>query len=290
MVYNVRGHMVCSQHGLRAVAKKQDGIRDMADKKQDKDNSENKGNKDSKEKSGAGSSRALRILIKILAVLIVLVIVAFYVIYYRFAHAAKKLAYETANMYAFGSGKDMAEYIAPGYIKQYEDKSKVLSISDIQDIYITKFRTYVNDKIGDIDKIECKITDIKAVSNVEDLKQTFADNGVSGVSQYRSVDADWIVTGKDGDEITLQVQEFVLKCDDGWYVDYVLLPADVDSVSTPGTSDDDSDGTEATGSDDAAGAETGTESDDADEAKTETGSDNTAGAETETVTEDGNIG
>lgn len=133
----------------------------------------------------------------------------------------------------------MAEYIAPGYIKQYEEKSKVLSISDIQDIYITKFRTYVNDKIGDIDKIECKITDIKAVSNVEDLKQTFADNGVKGVSQYRSVDAEWIVTGKAGEVITLQVQEFVLKCDDGWYVDYVLLPAAVDRGSESGADDTD---------------------------------------------------
>lgn len=264
----------------------------MAEKKQDKDNRENKGSKDGKEKSGAGSGRTLRILIKVLAVLIVLVIVVFYAIYYRFAHVAKKLAYETANMYAFGSGKDMAEYIAPGYIKQYEDKSKVLSISDIQDIYITKFRTYVNDKIGDIDKIECKITDIKAVSNVEDLKQTFADNGVNGVTQYRSVDADWIVIGKNGDEITLQVQEFVLKCDDGWYVDCVLLPADVDSGSADGagaeTESDDADGAEAeTGSDDADGAEAETESDDADGAGTETESDD---AETETVTEDGNIG
>ena len=104
----------------------------MTEKKSDKNKGESK---NSSGNSRAGNSGKLRVLIRILAVLIVIVIAVFYVIYFRFAHAAKKLAYETADMYAFGTGKDMAEYIAPGYIKQYEEKSKVLSISDIQDIY-----------------------------------------------------------------------------------------------------------------------------------------------------------
>ncbi len=247
----------------------------MTEKKRDKNKGENK---NSSGNSQVGNSGKLRVLIRILAVLIVIVIVVFYVIYFRFAHAAKELAYETADMYAFGTGKDMAEYIAPGYIKQYEEKSKVLSISDIQDIYITKFRTYVNDKIGDIDKIECKITDIKAVSNVEDLKQTFADNGVKGVSQYRSVDAEWIVTGKAGEVITLQVQEFVLKCDDGWYVDYVLLPAAVDSGSESGADDTDTSSESGVGDPDCTEGELEDESGNADETVTET------------ITEDGNMG
>ena len=127
----------------------------------------------------------------------------------------------------------MADHVAPGYIEKYESKSKVLSVSDIQDIYIGKFRTYVDEKIGEIDKIECKITDIQAVSNVEDLQQAFEDNGVKGVSQYRTVDADWIVTNKNGDEVTIHIQEAVLKCDAGWFVDYVLLPEEISGIGSP---------------------------------------------------------
>ena len=127
----------------------------------------------------------------------------------------------------------MADHIAPGYIEKYESKSKVLSVSDIQDIYIGKFRTYVDEKIGEIDKIECKVTDMQAVSNVEDLQQAFEDNGVRKVSQYRTVDADWIVTNENGDEVTIHIQEAILKCDDGWFVDYVLLPDEISGIGSP---------------------------------------------------------
>ncbi len=91
-----------------------------------------------------------------LAVAIVVTFTVFYVIYYRFSYQADKLTKETARIYAFGDGSEMADHIAPGYIEKYESKSKVLSVSDIQDIYIGKFRTYVDEKIGEIDKIECK--------------------------------------------------------------------------------------------------------------------------------------
>ena len=79
---------------------------------------------------------------------------------------------------------------------------------------------------------------IRDRSNIEDVQQQFADNGVKGVSQYRSVEADWIVTGKDGGEVTIHVQECMLKCDDGWYVDYVRMPDEIDSMSTPVDSGD----------------------------------------------------
>ena len=151
---------------------------------------------------------------------------------------ASNEAKETARIYAFGDGGEMADMIAPGYVKKFEDSSKVLSVSDIQDIYINKFRAYTDEQVGDIDTIECKVTDIQAVSNIEDVQQQFADNGVKGVSQYRSVEADWIVTGKDGGEVTVHVQECMLKCDDGWYVDYVRMPDEIDSMSTPVDSGD----------------------------------------------------
>ena len=115
----------------------------------------------------------------------------------------------------------------------YECKSKVLSVSDIQDIYIDKFRAYVDEKIGEIDKIECRITDMQAVSNVEDLQQAFEDKGVRKVSQYRTVDADWIVTNENGDEVSIHIQEAVLKCDAGWFVDYVLLPEEISGIGSP---------------------------------------------------------
>lgn len=175
----------------------------------------------------------LKKLILVLAVAIVATFTVFFVIYYRFSYRADRLTKESARIYAFGDGEEMADHIAPGYIEKYESKSKVLSVSDIQDIYIGKFRTYVDEKIGEIDKIECKITDIQAVSNVEDLQQAFEDNGVKGVSQYRTVDADWIVTNKNGDEVTIHIQEAVLKCDAGWFVDYVLLPEEISGIGSP---------------------------------------------------------
>jgi cell division protein FtsL len=173
------------------------------------------------------SGKFLKILICILGAAIVVVIVAICVIYYQFAYNAKKIAKETAKIYAFGDGDEMAEMIPPGYVESYEEDSQVLSISDLQDIYIGKFQTYVNDKVGNISDIECKITDIKALSNVADIRQDFEDNGVNGVSQYRSLEADWVVTGDEGAQCTIHIQEYVLKCDDGWYVDYVLFPDEV---------------------------------------------------------------
>lgn len=185
------------------------------------------------EKEQEKRNRFLKKLIVVLAVAIVVTFTVFYVIYYRFSYQADKLTKETARIYAFGDGSEMADHIAPGYIEKYESKSKVLSVSDIQDIYIGKFRTYVDEKIGEIDKIECKVTDMQAVSNVEDLQQAFEDNGVRKVSQYRTVDADWIVTNENGDEVTIHIQEAILKCDDGWFVDYVLLPDEISGISSP---------------------------------------------------------
>ena len=183
------------------------------------------------EKEQEKRNRFLKKLIVVLAVAIVFTV--FYVIYYRLSYQADKLTKETARIYAFGDGSEMADHIAPGYIEKYESKSKVLSVSDIQDIYIGKFRTYVDEKIGEIDKIECKVTDMQAVSNVEDLQQAFEDNGVRKVSQYRTVDADWIVTNENGDEVTIHIQEAILKCDDGWFVDYVLLPDEISGIGSP---------------------------------------------------------
>lgn len=190
------------------------------------------------DKSAERRNGFLKKLIIVLSVAIVATFIVFYVIYYRFSYQADKLAKDTARIYAFGSGEAMAYKMAPGYIEKYESTSKVLSVSDIQDIYIDKFRAYTSEQVGEIDKIECKVMGIQAVSNVEDLQQEFADNGVTGVTQYRSVDADWIVTGKDGGEVTVHVQECMLKCDDGWYVDYVRMPDEIDSMSTPVDSGD----------------------------------------------------
>lgn len=190
-------------------------------------------NEDAAGKSMDKRNGFLKKLIIILAVAIVVTFTVFYVIYYRFSYQADKLTKETARIYAFGDGEEMADKIAPGYVEKYESNSKVLSVSDIQGIYIDKFRAYVDQKIGDIDKIECKITGIQAVSNIGDLQQAFEENGVKGVSQYRSVDADWIVTDKDGNEVTVHIQEFVLKCDDGWYVDYVLFPEEISGIGSP---------------------------------------------------------
>ena len=190
-------------------------------------------NEDAAGKSMDKRNGFLKKLIIILAVAIVVTFTVFYVIYYRFSYQADKLTKETARIYAFGDGEEMSDMIAPGYVEKYESNSKVLSVSDIQGIYIDKFRAYVDQKIGEIDKIECKITGIQAVSNIGDLQQAFEENGVKGVSQYRSVDADWIVTDKDGNEVTVHIQEFVLKCDDGWYVDYVLFPEEISGIGSP---------------------------------------------------------
>ena len=209
------------------------GIRVMGNKNNDDNNNINRDKK---------RQRFLKILIAVLGIAIIVVLAVFYTVYYRFAHAAKELARETADAYAYGNGDTMADLIAPGYVESYESKSKVLSISDIQDIYIDKFRTYAEGKVGTIKKIDCNITDIQAVSNIEAVQKEFESNGVKGVSQYRSVGADWIVTGKEGDQITVQIQEYMLKCNDGWYVDYILFPEEVGGNTIV---DDTEDSTEA---------------------------------------------
>ena len=193
----------------------------------------------SKERNSNEKSGFLKKLIIVLAVAIVVVFAVILCDLLQYFHI-RRTSWQrtTARIYAFGDGGEMADMIAPGYVKKFEDSSKVLSVSDIQDIYINKFRAYTDEQVGDIDTIECKVTDIQAVSNIEDVQQQFADNGVKGVSQYRSVEADWIVTGKDGGEVTVHVQECMLKCDDGWYVDYVRMPDEIDSMSTPVDSGD----------------------------------------------------
>lgn len=188
--------------------------------------------------------RALMIVTIILGVAIVAVLIGIYVIFYRFAYNAERLAEKSAKVYAYGSGENMATLIAPGYIEHFEGKSEVLSISDIQDIYISQFQTYVEERIGEIKDVKCDIGEIQALSNVEDLRQGFADNGVSGVSQYRSVTADWILTGDNGDELTIPVSVYVLKCDDGWYIDYVKLPDDISGTTLDIDKGDKSDKTE----------------------------------------------
>lgn len=188
--------------------------------------------KDRKDEKKPGNYRRLRIFTIVLGVVVVLVLIVFYGIYYQFAYAAKDLTKKSANIYAFGKGENMKALIAPGYVEHFDGSSEVLTVADIQDIYIGRFRSYVNERVGDIDDIDCRITDIMAVSNVDDVSGQYAENGVKGLSQYRSVNADWIVTGKDGGSVTIQVQVCVLKCDDGWYVDYVLLPEEISGVST----------------------------------------------------------
>lgn len=202
----------------------------MADKKNKRDKS-SESNTNEADKSRR-RNRALAVVTIILGIAIVAVIAVICVIYSGFVGDAKKLAKRAANIYAFGDGENMTSLIAPGYIEYFDGKSEMLSVSDIQSLYVTNFRTYVKAKIGEIDDIECRITDIMAVSNIDELTQQFADNGVQGVSEYRSVDADWVVTGEDGGEVTVQVKVFVLKCDDGWFVDYVLLPEEISGLST----------------------------------------------------------
>lgn len=238
--------------------------------------------KDTDRQGAAGSehekrNRFLKRLIVVLAVAIVATFTVFYVIYYRFSYQADKLTKETARIYAFGDGSEMADHIAPGYIEKYESKSKVLSVSDVQDIYIDKFRAYADEKIGDIDKIECKITDIQAVSNVEDLQQAFEDNGVKDVSQYRTVDADWIVTNENGDEFTIHIQEAILKCEDGWFVDYVMLPDEISNIGAPENV------TEEQTTDDAEPDETDTAEDTEQQDETDTAEDTEQPDETDTA-------
>lgn len=197
-----------------------------------KADSSKKGRKDEKK----GGHRRLKIFTAALGAAVVILLLVLYVVYYQFAHEAKRLTKSAANVYAFGTGENMLTLIAPGYADYFDAKSQALSLGDIQSLYISRFQSYANERVGEIEDIDCRITDIMAVSNVEDVESMFAQNGVDGVSQYRSVNADWVVTGKDG-SITVQVKVCVLRCDDGWFVDYVLLPDDISGMDQ---TDDDS--------------------------------------------------
>lgn len=178
------------------------------------------------------TNRLLAVITVVFGVASLVVFIACYVIYHEFAYDAKKLARQTANIYTFGTGENMEKLIAPGYVTYFDGEAELLSVKDVQNIYISNFQQYVEDKIGEADAVECNITNIMAVSNVEDFSQQFADKGVQGVTQYRSVSADWVITGKDGGELTVKVQMFVLKCSDGWYVDYVMLPDEISQSIT----------------------------------------------------------
>ena len=41
------------------------------------------------------------------------------------------------------------------------------------------------------------------------------------------------MTNENGDEVTIHIQEAILKCDDGWFVDYVLLPDEISGIGSP---------------------------------------------------------
>ncbi len=182
----------------------------MADKKNEKNNEEKKNN------TG-------KVIIITAAVCVVLVCMIFGSVYMGFVYHSSRIADKAVEIYESGNGTDLKNVIAPGYVKYCEDNFKYMTVDDMQQTHIDDFKSRMQDKVGTIQSIDAKRNAVVTVSNVDELVSEFAEYGVDGVEKYRCVDMTWHVTGDKGTaDITAQV--FVLKCKDGWYLDYVDFP------------------------------------------------------------------
>ncbi len=161
-----------------------------------------------------------RIIITTAVICVLLVCGVFGGFYLGFVYSSNRIADKAVVIYASGTGEDLKELIAPGYVKYCEDNFKSMSVEEMQQSHINDFRSMVYDKVGDIDSIEAERKGIVSVSNVDNIADEFAEYGVLGVEKYRYVDMTWHVSGSNG-TADIDVKIYILKCEDGWHLDFV---------------------------------------------------------------------
>lgn len=192
----------------------------MADKEKNVNskNPENDGTKNKESKSKENGTG--RIIITTAVVCVLLVCGIFGGFYLGFVYSSSRIAEKAVTVYESGNGEDLKNLIAPGYVKYCEENFDSVSVAEMQQSHINDFRSSVYDKVGDIESIEAERNSIVTVSNVEELADEFAQYGVLGVKKYRYVDMTWHVKGSKG-TTDMNVKVYVLKCEDGWYLDFV---------------------------------------------------------------------
>lgn len=159
-------------------------------------------------------------IISTIVVCIILVCGIFGGFYIGFVHSCNSIAKKAVAIYESGTGEDLKELIAPGYVKHCEETFSSMSVAGMQQSHINDFRSLVYDKVGEVKSIKAERDAILTISNVSDLAGEFAEYGVNGVTKYRCVKMTWHVVGDKG-ETDAKANVYVLKCDDGWYLDFV---------------------------------------------------------------------
>lgn len=174
-------------------------------------------NADSQEKKSRSE-----IFLKVLIVTTVVIVGIVLTFYFSAVYGSKKIASKVAKAYATGTGEDLAELYAPGYIDFFEEQISYASFVTTQQQFIDSFRMELEPDVGEIQKINTSIESIASASNVADFEEIFAQFGVYGVTKYKQVHMRWNVIGSVGErEIRARVNVF--KCDDGWFYDYILF-------------------------------------------------------------------
>lgn len=194
----------------------------MADKeKEKKANSQKIENKETKNKKSKSKGNGTGRIIMTTAVICVLIVCGIFGGFYLgFVYSSSRIAEKAVTIYESGNGEDLKNLIAPGYVKYCEENFNSVSVEGMQQSHINEFRSKVYDKVGEIESIEAERNSIVTVSNVEELADEFAQYGVLGMKKYRYVDMTWHIKGSNG-TMDMNVKVYVLKCEDGWYLDFV---------------------------------------------------------------------
>lgn len=176
--------------------------------------------KDKSKTSKSNENSVGRIIITTAIICVLLVCGIFGGLYLGFVYSSSRIADKAVAIYESGTGADLKKLIAPGYVKYCEENFNSISVEGMQQSHINDFRSMVYDKVGDVESIEAERNSIVTLSNVDELADEFAEYGVLGVKKYRYVDMTWHVSGSNG-TADIAVKVYVLKCEDGWYLDFV---------------------------------------------------------------------
>lgn len=161
-------------------------------------------------------------ILKFLIIATMVTVGIYLVFYFSVVYGSKKIAMDVAKVYANGTGEELAELYAPGYVAFFEEEFSYTSFIAGQEQYLNAFRTELQPYVGEIQRIDVKINTLFTASNIADFEENFEVFGVHGVSKYKQVDMTWKVTGSSGAK-EIGAQAFVFKCDDGWCLDYILF-------------------------------------------------------------------
>lgn len=160
--------------------------------------------------------------IRLLIAAVMIAIVIWSILYFTLVYSSKRVILNVADVYTDGTGEELAELIAPGYAAYFEETYSYASFVQLQQQYIDSFRGELAPYVGELQEIDVEIEALITISNPSDFTESFEMVGIQGVSQYKQIEMVWHVTGTEGSK-DICAQAFVLKCDDGWFLDSVTF-------------------------------------------------------------------